>query len=117
MLTLSRVLVLVGSAALIALGLFLGSSEDLPLLGLVTAAIGVAGVGVVIAERLRYRSDREERIRPYAGSPGGLAQDEPLDPRFRRTDEVFLDPTTGRRMRVHADPNTGERRYRAEDRP
>lgn len=33
------------------------------------------------------------------------------DPRFVRTDEVFLDHGTGRVMRVYADPKTGERRY------
>ncbi len=115
MLTFSRALVLVGSALLIALGLFLASAASLGLMGLLTAAVGVAGVVAVIGERLRYRSDRDERVGLYAGSPGGLAPGEPLDPRFRRTDEVFLDPSTGRRMRVHADPTTGERRYRTED--
>ena len=38
-----------------------------------------------------------------------------MEPRFRRTDEVFVDPTTRRRMRVWLDPANGERRYRAED--
>jgi hypothetical protein len=33
------------------------------------------------------------------------------DPRFERTDEVFLDHSSGRVMRVYADPRTGERRY------
>ena len=115
MLTCSRALILVGSAALIALGLFLGTSEELPLMGLVTAAIGVVGLGVVAGERMRYRADREERPSSRAGSPGGLDPGERLDPRFRPTSEVFVDPTTGRRMRVLADPSTGERRYRAED--
>jgi hypothetical protein len=36
------------------------------------------------------------------------------DPRFERTDEVFLDHRSGRVMRVYADPRTGERRYWAE---
>jgi hypothetical protein len=33
------------------------------------------------------------------------------DPRFERTEEIFLDHRTGKVMRVYADPRTGERRY------
>jgi hypothetical protein len=33
------------------------------------------------------------------------------DPRFERTDEIFLDHRSGKVMRVYADPRTGERRY------
>jgi membrane protein implicated in regulation of membrane protease activity len=33
------------------------------------------------------------------------------DPRFVRTDEIFLDHASGKVMRVYADPATGERRY------
>ena len=38
------------------------------------------------------------------------------DPRFERTDEVFLDHRSGKVMRVYADPRTGERRYGRNDR-
>ena len=38
-----------------------------------------------------------------------------MEPRFRRTDELFEeDPSSRRTMRVWLDPATGERRYRAE---
>ena len=111
----SRAVILVGSAALIALGLFLSSAEDLPLVGLGTAALGALGVLAVFIERMRYRSDTEERVTSRKSSPGGVAPGEPLEPRFRPTPEVFVDPTTAQRMRVYADPVTGERRYRAED--
>jgi hypothetical protein len=38
-----------------------------------------------------------------------------MEPRFRRTDELFEDPSSRRPMRVWLDPATGERRYRAEE--
>jgi hypothetical protein len=80
----------------------------------------VGGTGLVIMvaallERVRYRSEATDR----AGDPAGVAGGEPpgtrLDPRFRRSDEVFVDPTSGHRMRVWLDPTSGERRYLAED--
>ena len=49
-----------------------------------------------------------------APGPGGGEPTGPLEPRFRRTAEVFIDPTTHHRMRVWVDPDTGERRYLAE---
>lgn len=115
LITCSRAVILVGSAALIALGLFLITSADVPLTGLFTVGLGALGILAVFIERMRYRSDVEERV-PTSGSPGGIPADEPLEPRFRPTTEVFIDPSTARRMRVYADPATGERRYRAEDR-
>ena len=114
LITCSRALILVGSAGLIALGLFLVTSAGLPLMGLLTAGLGAVGVLAVFIERMRYRADLEEPSAPRGGPAGGVPPDEPLEPRFRPTSEVFVDPSTGRRMRVHADPSTGERRYRAE---
>jgi hypothetical protein len=114
-LTCSRVALIIGSAALIAFGLFLGTSEGLTITGLVTMVLGLVGLGIVAFERMRYHSEAEEPAAPRMGSPGGALPGEPLDPRFRPTEEVFLDPSTGRRMRVYADSRTGERRYRAED--
>ncbi len=114
LITCSRAFILVGSAGLIAIGLFLVTSVGLPLMGLLTAGLGAVGVLAVFIERMRYRADLEEGAVRRGGSPGSVPPDEPLEPRFRPTSEVFVDPSTARRMRVYADPSTGERRYRAE---
>lgn len=76
--------------------------------------VGSGAVLVIIAliEITRYRSEAAEGAHFQPG-PGGGETIAP-EPRFRRTDEVFVDPTTARRMRVFADPSTGERRYVAE---
>jgi hypothetical protein len=68
-----------------------------------------------IVERNRYRSDEAERTAAAYGPGGGEPADEPIDPRFRPTDERFEDPTTRQRMRVWIDPASGERRYVAEE--
>ena len=106
-----RLAVGIGGALLFGLGLLLtisGSADAFPLL--VAGAIGiVAGVW----ERTRYRSLAAERGDAPPG-PGGGEPPDALEPRFKRTDEVFVDPTTGRVMRVYLDASTGERRYRAE---
>ena len=67
---------------------------------------------VALIEITRYKSQAAEGGHNQPG-PGGGETAEP-EPRFRRTDEVFVDPTTGRQMRVFADPTTGERRYVSE---
>jgi hypothetical protein len=74
---------------------------------------GVLVIGVVL-ERLRYRSEQADRVGAPPGPGGGESLDSPMEPRFRRTDEIFEDPTSRRRMRVWLDQTTGERRYRAE---
>ena len=74
-----------------------------------------SGSVLVIASLLeisRYRSEAAEGAHFQPGPGGG--ETVPPEPRFRRTDEVFVDPTSQRQMRVYADPNTGERRYVAE---
>jgi hypothetical protein len=71
-------------------------------------------VGTLI-ERSRYRSNASDGYRVPAGPGGGEPTGTTLDPRFRRTDEVFADPTSGHQMRVWTDPSSGERRYLAED--
>jgi hypothetical protein len=83
--------------------------------GIWAFAIGLAMVVGAIIERARYRSDEAERSAARHGPGGGEPTDEPIDPRFRPTEERFEDPTTRRRMRVYADPTSGERRYVAED--
>jgi hypothetical protein len=65
-----------------------------------------------VLERRRYRSEAAERSNEPIGPGGG--ETTAVEPRFRRTDEVFVDPTTQRTMRVLVDPRTGERRYVAE---
>jgi hypothetical protein len=70
---------------------------------------GVLLVGAVLLERVRYRSLHAEDTGAAPGAGGG--ETTPPEPRFRRTDEVFIDPTTGVRMRVWLDPATGDRRY------
>lgn len=112
MLTCSRAGIAIGSAIIIAVGLLI-AIEGAPLVGLLTVVIGVVGAAIVLVERMRYHADTET-VTARAGSPGGVAPGEQLEPRFRPTSEVFVDPTTARRMRVYADPATGERRYRPE---
>ena len=80
----------------------------------------VGGTGLVImvatlVERVRYRSDATDRAGDPAGPAGGEPLGTRLDPRFHRSDEVFVDPTSGHRMRVWLDPASGERRYLAEE--
>ncbi|MEX2546939.1 MAG: hypothetical protein WD830_04025 [Chloroflexota bacterium] len=75
-------------------------------------ASGAVLVIVAVIEITRYRSEAAEGAH-YQPGPGGGETVAP-EPRFKRTEEVFVDPTSGRRMRVFADPATGERRYVAE---
>ena len=77
--------------------------------------VGLVLIVAAIVERFRYRSEAAERSGLPVGPGGGEPTGEPLDSRFRRTDEVFVDPTSDRRMRVWLDRDSGERRYRAED--
>ncbi len=105
-----RLLVGVGGAILLGLGLAL-LAIGVPQIPLIV--LGAVGVVAAIWERTRYRSEAAEREAAAPG-PGGGEPDTPLEPRFQPTDEVFVDPTTNRVMRVHLDTATGERRYRAE---
>ena len=83
--------------------------------GIWAVALGLVLVIGAIVERSRYRSAEAERSGAGYGPGGGEPVTEPLDPRFRPTDERFEDPTTRQRMRVWIDPTSGERRYVAED--
>jgi hypothetical protein len=115
----ARVFAVVVSIVLIGFGLWLATYGNegevwLVVIGLITALCGVAGIGVLFFERMRYHSGTAEGAPRTPDAPGGDHPDEPLDPRFRSTPEVFVDPTSGRTMRVFVDPATGERRYRVE---
>jgi hypothetical protein len=110
-------------------GLVLGLGVLIALGGLTAMAFGgpagVAGIWAVITgcvfivaaliERTRYRSAQAELSQGAPGPGGGEPTDQPMESRFRRTDERFIDPTTHVSMRVWIDPDTGERRYRAEE--
>ncbi len=115
MLALARVIIGLGGAFFLVLGVWLVVVGGVPFVGTVTALFGLGGLIVIGFERMRYRAEADEPDRPRPGSPGGLAPGERLDPRFKATGEVFLDPSTSRRMRVYLDPATGDRRYRPED--
>jgi hypothetical protein len=83
--------------------------------GIWAVFVGLVMIVGAIVERVRYRSDAAERILAPHGPGGGEPTGQPIDPRFRPTDERFEDPTTRLRMRVWADPTSGERRYVSED--
>jgi len=113
---LARILVIVAGLAVAILGLYLIALPGGPgtLVGIYTVLIGLALVIGAIIERVRYRSEAADRDGAPTGRAGGEPPGTPLEPRFRRTDEVFTDPTTGHQMRVWLDPANGERRYVAE---
>jgi hypothetical protein len=83
--------------------------------GAYAVVVGLVMIAAALLERSRYRSAHAEGSSDAPGPGGGEPVDRPMDPRFRRSDELFIDPTTRRQMRVWLDPTTGERRYRAED--
>ena len=83
--------------------------------GIWLVGFGLALVVGTLIERVRYRSDASDREGSPTGPGGGEPAGTRLEPRFRRSDEVFTDPTSGARMRVWTDPSSGERRYVAED--
>ena len=113
---LARLFVLVSGAVFAVLGLLLIALPDLggTVAGVYCVLLGAALIVGALLERMRYRSDAVDRSGPRIGPGGGEPVDEPLDPRFAPTTEVFVDPTSGHRMRVFLDASTGERRYRAE---
>jgi hypothetical protein len=108
--------VLLGGLGVVLLvgGLLLAAS------GLDGAVVGafwmiVSGAVLIVAVLIevgRYRSQAAEQSNLPPGPGGG--ETGPIEPRFQRTDEVFVDPTSKRVMRVYVDSRTGERRYIAE---
>jgi len=108
-----RAAIFVVGALLVLAGL--GSmtlGPDMAATGLWLVVVGGFLMVAAVLERNRYRSAAAEEANDPSGLGGG--ETEPVEPRFRPTEEVFVDPTSGRRMRVLVDPRTGERRYVAE---
>ncbi len=117
MLGASRVIVVFFSVLFIVGGLVLAVA--LPgqggiVSGLVLVVLGVGGVTAILFDRMRYRSEADERPSEDPARAGGSPLGTPLPPSFRQTDEVFVDPSSGVTMRVWFDPATGERRYVAD---
>ena len=100
----------VGGLAILAYAGPVGSITALCLIG-----IGIAFMIGTLIERVRYRSEATDRSGEPHGPGGGEPTGAPIEPRFRRSDEVFIDPTSSRTMRVWIDPGSGDRRYVAED--
>ncbi|MFL5673297.1 MAG: hypothetical protein ACJ77C_14515 [Chloroflexota bacterium] len=113
----ARIVVLLFGLTLLVAGIALIALEGAggTITGLWVGATGVVIMVATLLERVRYRSDATDRAGDPAGPAGGEPLGTRLDPRFRRSDEVFVDPTSGHRMRVWLDPGSGERRYLAED--
>ena len=113
---LARLFILISGAILAVVGLLLIAVPNLggTVAGLYCVLFGAALIVGALLERMRYRSDAVDRSAVPTGPGGGEPLDEPLEPRFAPTPEVFVDPTSGHRMRVFMDASTGERRYRAE---
>lgn len=116
-LSLARLLILVAGIAIAFVGLWLIILPGGPgtVLGFYTVLGGLALIVGALLERIRYRSDPLDREGPPTAPAGGEPAGTTLEPRFRRSDEVFADPTTGHRMRVWVDPSNGDRRYVTED--
>ena len=83
--------------------------------GVWLVVIGLVVIVGTLIERVRYRSEAADRTGEPVGPGGGEPVGATIEPRFRRSDEVFIDPTSSRTMRVWVDPGSGERRYVAED--
>jgi hypothetical protein len=114
---LARILVLAFGLTMAVGGLFLIAVEGpaLSITGLWLVGIGIAFMIGTLIERVRYRSEATDRRGAPTGPGGGEPIGARIEPRFRRSDEVFIDPTSSRTMRVWIDPGNGERRYVAEE--
>jgi hypothetical protein len=115
-LSLARLLVVVAGIAIALLGLYLIALPGGPgtIVGIYTVLGGLALIVGAVIERVRYRSEAGDRDGEPPGRAGGEPPGTSLEPRFRRTDEIFTDPTSGQLMRVWLDPSNGDRRYVAE---
>lgn len=115
-LSVARLLVVGTAAVIVVVGLYLIALPGGPgaIVGVYTVLGGLALMVGALIERVRYRSEAADRDGAPAGRAGGEPSKATIEPRFRRTAEVFVDPTTQQPMRVWLDPVSGERRYLAE---
>jgi hypothetical protein len=115
----ARIIVLLFGATMVLFGLAImaAAGRGTVVTGLWITGIGIALIIGALIERIRYRSDATDRRGDPAGAAGGEPPGTNLEPRFVRSDEVFVDPTSGQRMRVWLDPTSGERRYLADEAP
>jgi hypothetical protein len=113
----ARILVLALGLTMALGGLVLIAVEGpaLSITGIWLVGIGIAFMIGTLIERVRYRSEATDRNGAPTGPGGGEPIGTQIEPRFRRSDEVFIDPTSSRTMRVWIDPGNGERRYVAEE--
>jgi hypothetical protein len=113
----ARLLVLALGLTMAVAGLFFIAVEGPAgsITGIWLVIIGIAFMIGTLIERVRYRSEAADRSRAPYGPGGGEPVGAAIEPRFKRSDEVFIDPTSSRTMRVWVDPGNGERRYVAED--
>jgi hypothetical protein len=113
----ARLLVLALGLTLALAGLVLIASQGpgLTITGIWLVGIGILCMVATLIERVRYRSEATDRSGQPHGPGGGEPLGAAIEPRFRRSDEVFIDPTSSLTMRVWIDPGSGERRYVAEE--
>jgi hypothetical protein len=113
----ARLLVLAAglTMAVAGLGVLAFGGAAATITGVWLVGIGLAFMIGTLIERVRYRSEAADRSGGPHGPGGGEPAGATIEPRFRRSDEVFIDPTSSRTMRVWIDPGSGERRYVAED--
>jgi len=109
----ARLFVVGTGVVVVVIGLYLIALPGGPgsVIGIYTVVLGLALIVGALIERVRYRSETADRAALPTGPAGGEPSNAALEPRFRRTDEVFVDPTTQQRMRVWLDAGSGERRY------
>jgi hypothetical protein len=113
----ARLLVFALGLTLAVVGLVMIASQGpaLTITGVWLVGLGIVCMVATLIERVRYRSEADDRGGGSPGPGGGEPIGATIEPRFRRSDEVFIDPTSRRTMRVWVDPGNGERRYVAEE--
>ena len=101
--------------AVVGIVLIAANGPALTITGVWLIGLGIVCMVATLIERVRYRSEATDRKGTPTGPGGGEPIGAKIEPRFRRSDEVFIDPTSSRTMRVWVDPGNGERRYVTEE--
>ena len=101
--------------AVVGLAMIASQGPALTITGVWLVILGIVCMVATLIERVRYRSEAGDRSGEPPGPGGGDPIGAKIEPRFRRSDEVFIDPTSRHTMRVWVDPGNGERRYVAEE--